>query len=211
MRRAAPLLLALAAACGSPAEPRAPLAPSEPADAFARYDEAVLNAVVEHLADAVDAGELQVSRGVAGGGAILVSDSSRDAPGFLRDDQMRGELGEERWNQVGALAPGLRERNRTPRALGLTSEHPDVHDIDLARAPPLLSQYTLPGPDEDRDEPPAFRLTLSLRWPAYSSDGEYALARVSFGPSAHGCEATLLLARDGDAWDVVWRDVSYYL
>ena len=208
MRGVVTPLFAIAAACGT-AEP---LAPSAPPDAYAQHDAAVLNAVVADLSGAAANDELWLPPGRERGEAILVEESSYGAQVYLRDGQMSLGLGPELWSQIGALAPALRERNAETGPLDVIFEHPDVRKIDFDRAPgPLLSQFRAYRVPDNAVELPPFQFALALRWPAYSADGTHALARVSFGPTAHGCEATLLLVREGGAWRVAWREVTYYL
>ena len=41
-------------------------------------------------------------------------------------------------------------------------------------------------------------------------DGQEAVLRAWFGPTAHGATVTYMLAKKDGRWKVVWRKVTYY-
>ncbi len=51
-----------------------------------------------------------------------------------------------------------------------------------------------------------------IAWlPGYAADGQSAVFRARFGPTAHGATLTYLLTRKDGRWTVVWRKTRFYV
>ena len=121
------------------------------------------------------------------------------------ESQMNGELDEKRANDIDlGMRRNWRARNLKPATLE-KSMFPDPRVVvRKVETRSLFGRSEIPKEE-------AHRGWIQPMLPAYSADGNRAMVRLWFGPSAHGAAATYFLKRDGEAWVVVWREFAFYV
>lgn len=133
---------------------------------------------------------------------VRVDATTLQAGSMTTDAQVRGEIGEERWNSVAPLLATLRKRSAAALPLAWwPSASFDVTVTDLSAIEPeskFMEKYA------------QTRCHLRFWLPAFSEDRRLALVRFSWGPSAHGATATYLVERSDDGWRVLWRRIAIY-
>jgi len=150
-------------------------------------DSAVIQAVLDDVGTYKD-----FSYGVSKGRAVYLVDTSQEFNGFS-ENQMSSELRE---SKVGLeLRKDLLRRNAS--------------ELDLR--PLNLKEWIYVGSSEiSRFQVSSNKSWVSVCLPGYSEEGNKAVVRIAFGPTAHGAAATFMLERQDGAWRVLWRKVAYY-
>ena len=128
---------------------------------------------------------------------------------------------------IGTTSEGPAERRATWGPCGSEPLGADVLDDWAERNPRgvrfVLSQYKPTDPrilvrDEGQvdfdlgfsDQFPKARGYVEAYLPAYSRDGQSALFRFSFGPTAHGARGCYLLRKVKGRWEIVDRSFGYF-
>ena len=104
------------------------------------------------------------------------------------------------------IAADPRRRNPKERILfsGFKPKNPNILVGDLSGINWYLSF------DFEKKFPDA-KGYVSAWLPGYSKDGNTAVVKVVFGPTAHGATATYLLINQDGRWKVKWRTTAYFI
>lgn len=99
----------------------------------------------------------------------------------------------------------LRDRNKAPVSLGpFKCDNPSIIVRDLSK---LQGTYRSTAFRTAYPNAVGFVKT----WlPVYSNNGDVALLRFSFGPTAHGAVGTYILMKEDGRWNVMWRSLKYF-
>jgi hypothetical protein len=153
----------------------------------------------------------------ADAGTLILVDHQNNGPpfGMVSDDQLSSELRDRDWPALAHLAADLRSRNGgvqsmpAPRSSVVPCVIADFSTfskgLELSADP--LSEYWR----RMRAAYPDAACWVEFWLPGYAPEGDRALVRFSFGPSAHGATATYLVMMAGDSWVIEWCELAYYV
>jgi ankyrin repeat protein len=121
------------------------------------------------------------------------------------ESQMNGELDERKANDIDLeMRRNWRDRNQKPATLDAKMFSDPRVVVRKVETRSLFGRSEIPKGEAQRG-------WIHPMLPAYSADGNRAMVRLWFGPSAHGAAATYFLRKKGSRWEVVWRDFAFYV
>ncbi len=137
--------------------------------------------------------------------AVVLSKKTCSHSG-LGDNQLNGE---SRGNKDKLVPPDIiadLQRRNPGESLSLANLKPRNANIvveDLSDKKESELEY------EFNEKYPDARGYVKAWLPGFSKDGNTAVVRVRFGPSAHGATATYMLIKQDGRWRVKWRRTAY--
>jgi hypothetical protein len=135
----------------------------------------------------------------------------KTAGGSRGNVQLDHESNDQKWKVIGAeIRADLGRRNTNEpvslRGFRPTSERILVRDISGIRR----MESVLARTREFGRQFPGARVYVGAWLPGYSRDGQTAVLRARFDPTAHGGQATYIVTKNAGRWAVVWREFRYY-
>ena len=165
-------------------------------------DKAVIEVVLRDMIDYDDVGPAVAERKMSSIVLVNKTYGSPDGLIFLSDAQLDGE-GHEKGEK--AISADLRAElaRRNPK-----------EPISLAGFTPASSKILVKGEKavgDFRQVFPDAKVYVVAWLPGYSKDGQSAVFRACFGPTAHGATVTYMLLKKAGRWRVAWRATAYYV
>lgn len=149
---------------------------------------------------------------------IVVEGPTLKANGMTEPGQVLSDIREEKWTISEDLFASLTERNGSSVSLAaLEGRSPLIEVIapntieDAQRAATQSSDLYNWRDRHLVKLVPTARATVEGWLPGYSADGDTAVLRFWFGPTAHGAVATYLLVRRDGKWLVEQRNFAFFM
>jgi hypothetical protein len=172
-------------------------------------DRDVLEAALLQLTNDKDFGR----RGVSTNGVIVLNVRTPLKTGFLRPEQIKGELrtrtvSEELLQAVLKRNSVISQVNSYEAVTAWFTNSTFATNIVVVD---LKARSAGRGADKYENLPVNARGWVTSFLPGYSEDGTTALVRAHVGPSAHGAMLTALLEKVEGKWVVKWHRIAFFV